>query len=119
MTVRQLRAIVERRHKTHFWGCDYFIKPRLVEAVFGDGKQLMFFASLDHRPNYYVVRVDSKADVEHDFHEQTDAIEEAIADQFGRVEKVKDYFPMFPECPSGTYWGVIRRSEIPWPRRTA
>lgn len=117
MTEKQLRAIVERRRKTHFWGRDYFITPRLVDTVFGDGEQLMFFASLDHRPNYYVVRVDSAADVLHGFHEETDAIEDAIVDQFGRAEMARDYFPMFPDQPCGTHWGVICHSEIPWPRK--
>lgn len=121
MTVRQLRKAVERKQAVHFWGRKYFITPRLVDQVFGDGKQLIYFASMDHRPNYYVVRVDSGTDVEHDFHEETDAIEDAIVDQFGRAARARDYFPMFPDQPCGTFWGVIPHSDIPWPtaRRAA
>lgn len=118
VTKKQLRATIEKRHKVHFWGKDYFITPRLVDKVFGDGQQLIYFATLDHRPNYYVVCVDSAADVQHNFHEATDDIEDAIVDQFGRIEEdTDDYFPTFPDQPCGTFWGIIPHSEIPWPRK--
>lgn len=111
----RLRKAIEKERAVHFWGRKYFITPRLVDQVFGDGKQLIYFATMDHRPNRYIVRVDSGWNLPAgDLHDHTDDIEDAIVDQFGRQETAKDYFPMFPEYPSGTFWGVIE-----WPKTRA
>jgi len=53
-----------RRRKTKFWGRHYFITPRLVDWVHGDGLQLIYFTPLNTRPNYYVVRIDSKVSLD-------------------------------------------------------
>lgn len=86
-----LKERVERRHKVHFWGCDYFVRPRLVDEIFGDGQQLMKLFPLDTRPNYYVVRIgtgwiDSCDRGSDEFLDRLDEICEAIDDQFGIAE---------------------------------
>ena len=54
-----LRILLECRHRVKFWGAHYFIKPRLISRMFGDGKKLFIIQPLDTRPNYYYIRVDS------------------------------------------------------------
>jgi len=73
-----------------FWGQRRRITPRLVDRVFGDGKQIIGFTSIAQRPDYYVVRVDSSLDLtghtddrKRDIYEHTDEIITAIKDQFG------------------------------------
>lgn len=53
-----------RRHKTVFWGSEYFVTPRLVDWIHGDGLQVIRFTPLATRPDYYVVRIDSKIDLD-------------------------------------------------------
>lgn len=86
----RLRAIVERRHKTTFWGRTYFVTPRLVNRIYGDGKKLVGIVPLNTRPNYYVVRVDStwspsNWDTGPTLGEHTDEMLWDIEEQFGRA----------------------------------
>lgn len=83
-----LQAHFERRRATTFWGRKYFVTPRLVEKVFGDGKQLIGFEPLNSRPNFYVVLVDSSWNISNCgegqlLSEHTDEIYEAIEEQYG------------------------------------
>lgn len=54
-----LRGLIERRHRERFWGQMYMVSPVFIREVFGDGKVLVWFESMDSRPNYYVLRGDS------------------------------------------------------------
>jgi hypothetical protein len=84
--VNELRKLVERRYRTTFWGGKYLVSPKLVSEAFGDGKRLIHMTPLNTRPQYYVVRVDSKCDTTSDeFRDQLDAIYDAIDDQFGNT----------------------------------
>jgi hypothetical protein len=55
-----------REQTVHFWGSDCKIKPQLVEEIEGDGLQVVWLQSIDHRPNYYVLRIDSSHDIDSD-----------------------------------------------------
>jgi len=57
-TVR-LRLIIERRQAGYLWGQKHFFTPRLLGPVFGDGKQLIRMTSINTRPAFWVVRIDS------------------------------------------------------------
>jgi len=112
-----------RRHKTHFWGHDYIITPRLVEWVHGDGRQVIYFMPLNTRPNYYVVRIDSGVSLnnsdEGSFHDIVlDDLYDHIEDQFGRSEEEwegrngrtyhrHNYWPALSE-DNGSCWGLLR-----------
>lgn len=66
------------------WGTKYKITPYLVDEIFGDGQKFIRLSPLLIRPNFYVVRVDSKQDLEGD--EWIDLLEEirdAIDGEFG------------------------------------
>jgi hypothetical protein len=118
-----LRQRIERRQQAYLWGQKYFITPRLVDEAFGDGQTLIHLTPLNTRPNYYVVRVDSRwgesaEGLNDEFRDTLDDIYESIEDQYGRAiwwdeededEDDREQFPAFDdEC--GTCWG-----EMEWP----
>lgn len=90
-TAKQLSSIARaiRRRKTHFWGRDYFVTPRLVNWIEGDGRKVITFTPLATRPDRFIVRLDSKTNIESDsFSDITlEAIYEAIENQFGASEE--------------------------------
>ena len=83
------RESVEREQTAAMWGQEYKITPRLVETPIGDGKKIIGFCPLDTRPNYYVIRVPSTWVLDNwsrfgeSLVEHTDAIYEAIEDEYG------------------------------------
>jgi hypothetical protein len=56
----KLRELIERRTCAYLWGKRHFVVPRLVSQVFGDGRKLLGLAPIMFRPNYFVVRIDSR-----------------------------------------------------------
>ena len=50
--------------KGRLWGTEYDVVPYLLDDQHGDGKQWIWFGYMDDRPNYYVARVDSAADMD-------------------------------------------------------
>lgn len=94
MTTDDLRARIEKPYVTRFWGSEYTITPLLVDEVFGDGQLLMGIQPLNTRPNYYVVRVDSRWSEECGSDKWFDLLDEqiydAIADQFGASDDEDD-----------------------------
>jgi len=55
----QLRAALEARRARNFQGVSHVKPLRLVDKVFGDGRQLIALQPPNTGPNYYVVRIDS------------------------------------------------------------
>lgn len=53
-------------YKTRFWGEDYHVSPAFVQDRYGDGLQLIWLSSIDTRPQFYVLRIDSHWDVNND-----------------------------------------------------
>jgi hypothetical protein len=79
-----------RCHKTHFWGSDYLVTPRLVDWIHGDGLQVIGLWALNTRPNYYIARIDSKVSLDNDplgpsfCNDVLDVLCDEIEDQYGR-----------------------------------
>lgn len=92
---RKLRDVVCKRVRRHLWtpaDAITFI-PALSNRLYGDGRALMGLSTLNSRPRYYVLRIDSgwKIDMDPDapdvavgFVEYLDAIAFALEDEFGR-----------------------------------
>jgi hypothetical protein len=83
-----------KTHKVHFWGSDYTVTPAVVEAHHGDGKLLMWFAPLNTRPNYYLVRVDSrffKCDEDDVYYKIESVVIEMIEEEFSEKEREREY----------------------------
>lgn len=85
-----------------FWGGEYQVTPVLVDKIFGDGRQIIGFAPLNTRPDYYVVRIDSgwclsnwETDAPDHFVDHVDEVYEAIEDEYGNARWCPD------ECEAG------------------
>lgn len=106
-----------RARKVSFWGHDYMVTPRLLDYVEGDGLLVIHLTALDTRPDYYVLRVDSKwGDLDDDaWHDHLDEIWDDLEDQFGQAswqddddEWQHDDFPAVSDS-SGCAWGILTR----------
>lgn len=81
----------QRRRRVDFWGNQYTIKPLLVDAIFGDGGQMIALQPLATRPDRYLVRVDNRQELEGDeWVDLLGEIQEAIENQFGPAEWTDD-----------------------------
>lgn len=87
---KKLREQIERRQIATLWGTKHFIKPRLCDKVFGDGRQLIGFEPLNSRPSFYIVRVDSTWSLsnwdsrsEEHLADHVEEIWDALEEQFG------------------------------------
>lgn len=86
-----LKADVEREEEQVLWGQVYRGTPRLVSEVFGDGKQWVGWRPLASRPNYYVVRVDSRWNLSNwgrgePLSDHITDIYQAVEDEFGSAD---------------------------------
>lgn len=82
-------AHLETPYWVHFWGRRHKCKPVFIHAIFGDGGQLLAVQPLNTRPQYYLVRVDSRWHTNgyedgEVIHDHIDDIYEAIEEQVGR-----------------------------------
>lgn len=46
-----------KRYKTTFWGQLCLCRPMLLDRVWGDGREWVWFEYMDDRPDFYVARV--------------------------------------------------------------
>lgn len=99
----RLRKVIERRQRATLWGKVYYVTPRLVTEVFGDGRQLIWLAPLATRPNWYVVRIDSRWKLSN--HETGDLLHDHLDDIYNSIEAE------FDVSNSGDVDSVTR----PWP----
>jgi len=89
----RLTLQIEKPHLRKLWGSDREVHPKLVTEVFGDGKLLVGITPTNTRPEYYVVRVDSKFAGrldDTDFRDLLDEVYDSIFDQFGNADEDGD-----------------------------
>lgn len=116
-----LRQLVEVKEIVRYNGESQQITPRLIEGVFGDGKQLIGLEPLGTRPNYYVVRIDSTWDVrETDYpfvrsvlRDHLEGIYLAIERQFGKLTDIENL--RCKGCGKVTCKACTGRSADCWP----
>lgn len=108
-----------KREKVELWGQPHTIRPALVDKVFGDGREFVWFQSMDDRPNYYVARVPTGFSRSNGYPDLIDDIEDAIRDEsfdfyserawkeydrFGYVDRYRRWpIPAVSLC--GSEWG--------------
>ncbi len=85
LTYEEWLAKETKPRKASLWGGEEFeFTPVLSEEIIGDGLQLMYFGTLDQRPYYWLVRIDSSSDLEDpDF--DIDNIINLLEDEFGQA----------------------------------
>ena len=97
MTAADLKAAIERPRVLYHWGQPYDCTPRLVTQILGNGRKFLAVRSLDDRPNYYVVRVDSGFVVPHQIDEAVYAIQDVFGDREANEYECKSHGE---ECPA-------------------
>lgn len=130
-SLAKLKEELERPTSASLWGQPTRFRPRVLAKAFGDGRQLILIASVNQRPRYWIVRVDSGWQIDGDadeFRDQLDGIKEAIEDEFGMVPIDDEGEPErdgdWPEadfsvgCEWGSHgWpGVTWKKELAMPR---
>ncbi len=96
-----------------WWGRDYKnIAPALVDEVLGDGQALLKVTSLDCRPHYWLIRVDSSV-LSLDDEKANEYVDyqviEAIANCFGECDHEDTCGCRFPilVLNTGYNWDVV------------
>lgn len=97
-----------RRQRAYLWGKYRVFTPYVLKKKFGDGLQVIFFGTIDDRPLWWCVRIDSKTDIDNDF--DYEEILCAIEEECGRPDEEeieKGYrYPMINWA--GGHWGLIK-----------
>lgn len=76
-------------HWTSHWGQKCYIYPAYAGIAEGDGRQVVLLQTLAHRPNYYILRVDSLTDLESDDF-NPEVLFQKIDEVFGDVMDYKE-----------------------------
>lgn len=92
---RKLRRVICKPTTRYLWVPEDAIafKPALLSRVYGDGRALMGLTTINNRPAFYVLRVDSSWSVQDhrapdgapEFADFSDDICEALEDEFGEA----------------------------------
>lgn len=123
MTEEQINKFLAKEQEeteAALWGDSVKFKPYLLSQVFGDGMKLIYFGTLDDRPYWWLVRVDSRAEengVWYNFDEEEiyRAIEEECGfhdvgwgdDEVEEFEESEEYAYPVIESNSSAHWGLI------------
>jgi len=101
-----------RERKAQLWGDFTTIKPVVSEKIIGDGKQLIYIGTIDQRPNYWLLRIDSKTDVSSDDFDIEKYLE-ILEEEFGRADEDDETIfdainKIYPAVLwSGGHWGSL------------
>lgn len=55
-----LKSHLTRKQAAYLWGQKSFIRPVFIEEHLGDGGRLVAITPINTRPNYYLIRIDSR-----------------------------------------------------------
>ncbi len=101
-----------RERKAELWGHFTTIKPVVSEKIIGNGKQLIYIGTIDQRPNYWLLKIDSKTDVSSDDFDIEKYLE-VLEDEFGKADEddetiFDDIDKVYPAVLwSGGHWGSL------------
>jgi hypothetical protein len=108
--VSLLKAAAEVPTHRHLWvpadGIDFI--PAVCSRAFGDGRALLALSTINHRPRFYVIRIDSTwRDLVEDEH--IDSIYDALLEEFGDAEQVEAdeprlEWPAFDGANGSSWW---------------
>jgi hypothetical protein len=109
LTMEQLIAKELIPHKVEFWGREFMVAPKLCEKVMGDGLQLIYFGTINNRPNYWLLRIDSQTDTE-ELYGNDETFLLIVEEEFGEYDEDiigdESSYPI-PSPDNGWYWGVV------------
>ncbi len=123
MTSQEIEQYLKQEQeetKASLWGNEVTFKPYLLEKIFGDGMKLIYFGTLDDRPYWWLVRVDSNAKLDEPGEFDSEAIYCAIEEECGgwvpdNYAKVdEDGYDDEGTCHRGEYPMIISDSSQHW-----
>jgi hypothetical protein len=99
-------------HTETLWGQPCTVEPVLIDEIVGDGLQVIYWGTIDQRPQYWVLRIDSKTDIEADDFNQQDELYFMVSNQFGTWDREdceidEAEYPMVIDT-MGSFWGVLK-----------
>lgn len=110
----------QKETKASLWGSEVTFKPYLLKKIFGDGMKLIYFGTLDDRPYWWLVRVDSNAEIEDPYKFDSEAIYEAIEEECGGwvpdedADVDEEGYDDEGTCHRGKYPMIITDSSAHW-----
>lgn len=109
--IEQYLAKEQEETTAALWGIEVTFKPYLLKKIYGDGMKLIYFGDLDDRPYWWLVRVDSNADIDTIDHEE---IYEQIEEECGFNADNDPDFDEDNQLPypaiqsySSPHWGLL------------
>lgn len=115
MTNKEIEKILEQEQKevkTSLWDNEITFKPYLLKRVFGDGMKLIYFGTFDDRPYWWLVRVDSSANIDDPCEFDSEEIYQEIEEECGGYDlsdEDDDECGEYPMIVSNSYalWGLV------------
>lgn len=83
LTIEQLIERETKERTVSFWGEDCTFSPAMVSDKHGDGMQVVWLSSIDTRPLYWLLRIDSSVDLSDD-----ESLSDDDKDNYGTVEEL-------------------------------
>lgn len=118
--INQYLETQQQETEASLWGNKVRFKPHLLDKVFGDGMKLIYFGTCDDRPYWWLVRVDSSANIEDPMEFDYEGIHCAIEDECGGwvpdedAEVDEDGYDEYGTCHRGAYPMIISDSSAHW-----
>lgn len=106
LTKEQILSNIQRETEASLWGEDVKFKPYLLKQTFGDGEQLIYFSTLDDRPYFWYVLVDSHIDIDVDDLDEEE-IYQAIEEECGSYDDYEDDHYSSISSDSSPHWGFM------------
>jgi hypothetical protein len=108
-----------KKYTARFWGRRRTVRPMLLDTVFGDGAEWIWFEHLDDRPDYYIARVPTGTLTKTGCPEIISDVEDAIRDEasdYFSARAWREYerdgwpeqhrrWPIPPRLACGSAWG--------------
>lgn len=96
------------------WGDEIEFTPEIASEISGDGKQILQITTISQRPQFWLIRIDSKIDVDDDDEFDIEKYIEILEDEFGRVDdddfenSNKETIDFYPSIYwDGGLWGSV------------
>lgn len=89
LTLEEWIDISTKPREISLWGsiCDTSFSPELCSKIEGDGKQLIYFGTIDQRPKWWLMQIDSGHDVKSNEFDIEGTVIDTLVDEFGESEQ--------------------------------
>lgn len=74
-----------KKQTVSLWGDEIEFTPEIASEIIGDGKQILQITTISQRPQFWLIRIDSKIDIECDEFDIEQFVEK-LEEEFGRAD---------------------------------